>query len=86
MGAVRGPIELYLMAAGYWRPYPTDSGAGLRGAAVGGHTAQFLGFLYLGVVNTRLSYSLLFRGIGRLPISKLPMLGLVRPMAGLLLG
>jgi probable blue pigment (indigoidine) exporter len=45
-----------------------------------------LGFLYLGVVNTGLSYSLWFRGIKRLPTSILPMLGLLSPLVALLLG
>jgi probable blue pigment (indigoidine) exporter len=47
---------------------------------------QGLGFLYLGVINTGLSYSLWFRGIERLPTSTLPMLGLLSPLVALLLG
>lgn len=47
---------------------------------------QGLGFLYLGVINTGLSYSLWFRGIERLPTIMLPMLGLLSPLVALLLG
>jgi probable blue pigment (indigoidine) exporter len=47
---------------------------------------QGLGFVYLGVVNTGLSYCLWFRGIERLPTSTVPMLGLLSPLVALLLG
>jgi probable blue pigment (indigoidine) exporter len=47
---------------------------------------QGMGFIYLGVINTGVSYSLWFRGIERLPTSKLPMLGLLSPLVALLLG
>jgi probable blue pigment (indigoidine) exporter len=47
---------------------------------------QGLGFLYLGVVNTGLSYCLWFRGIKHLPTSTVPILGLLSPLVALLLG
>jgi probable blue pigment (indigoidine) exporter len=47
---------------------------------------QGLGFLYLAVVNTGLSYSLWFRGVERLPTRLLPMLGLLSPLVALILG
>jgi probable blue pigment (indigoidine) exporter len=47
---------------------------------------QGLGFLYLGMINTGLSYSLWFRGVDRLPTNTLPMLGLLGPVVALLLG
>ncbi len=47
---------------------------------------QGLGFFYLGTVNTGLAYTLWFRGIGRLPATTMPMLGLLSPVVALLLG
>jgi probable blue pigment (indigoidine) exporter len=47
---------------------------------------QGLGFLYLGIVNTGLAYTLWFRGIGRLPATTMPILGLLSPVVALLLG
>jgi probable blue pigment (indigoidine) exporter len=47
---------------------------------------QGLGFLYLGAVNTGLAYCLWFRGIGRLPASTMPMLGLLSPIVAISLG
>ena len=44
---------------------------------------QGLGFLYLGTVNTGLAYALWFRGIGRLPTTTVPMLGLLSPVVAL---
>lgn len=45
-----------------------------------------LGFLYLGIVNTGLAYTLWFRGIERLPTTTMPMLGLLSPVVALSLG
>ncbi len=47
---------------------------------------QGLSFLYLGTVNTGLAYTLWFRGIGRLPTTTIPMLGLLSPVVALSLG
>jgi len=47
---------------------------------------QGLGFLYLGIVNTGLAYVLWFRGIGHLPATTIPMLGLLSPVVALSLG
>lgn len=49
-------------------------------------TRQGLGFFYLGTINTGLAYTLWFRGIGRLPTTTLPMLGLLSPVVALSLG
>jgi probable blue pigment (indigoidine) exporter len=48
--------------------------------------SQGLGFLYLGIVNTGLAYTLWFRGIDRLPATTMPILGLLSPVVALLLG
>jgi probable blue pigment (indigoidine) exporter len=45
-----------------------------------------LGFLYLGTVNTGLAYTLWFRGIGRLPATTMPMVGLLSPVVAITLG
>jgi probable blue pigment (indigoidine) exporter len=45
-----------------------------------------LGFIYLGTVNTGLAYTLWFRGIGRLPATTMPMLGLLSPVVAITLG
>jgi len=45
-----------------------------------------LGFLYLGVVNTGLAYTLWFRGISRLPATTMPMLGLLSPVVAISVG
>jgi len=47
---------------------------------------QGLGFLYLGTFNTGLAYALWFRGIGRLPTTTMPMLGLLSPVVAISLG
>lgn len=45
-----------------------------------------LGFLYLASLNTGLAYTLWFRGIGRLPTTTIPMLGLLSPVVATALG
>ncbi len=44
------------------------------------------GFLYLATLNTGLAYTLWFRGIGRLPTTTIPMLGLLSPVVAMTLG
>lgn len=45
-----------------------------------------LGFVYLATLNTGLAYTLWFRGIGRLPTTTIPMLGLLSPVVAMIIG
>ena len=44
------------------------------------------GFLWLGVVGTGMAYSLWFRGVGRLPVARVSLLGLLSPVVAITLG
>lgn len=45
-----------------------------------------LGFIWLGLVGTLLAYGLWFAGISRLPVTAVPLLGLLAPLVAALLG
>ncbi len=47
---------------------------------------NIVGFLWLGVVGTALAYSLWFRGVGRLPVARVSLLGLLSPVVAITLG
>ncbi|THV31217.1 EamA family transporter [Glycomyces paridis] len=49
-------------------------------------TANVLGYIYLGLVNTALGYWLWFRGIGRLSVVPLSFLGLLSPLTAATVG
>jgi probable blue pigment (indigoidine) exporter len=45
-----------------------------------------VGFLWLGVVGTAIAYTLWFRGVGRLPVARVSLLGLLSPVVAIALG
>ncbi len=47
---------------------------------------NIVGFLWLGVAGTGLAYSLWFRGVGRLPVARVSLLGLLSPVVAITLG
>lgn len=48
--------------------------------------SNIVGFLWLGVVGTALAYTLWFRGVGRLPVAQVSLLGLLSPVVAITLG
>lgn len=58
----------------------------LEGAPEGVDAGGAVGYLWLGLIGGLLAYTLWFRGIGRLPVTSVAMLGLLSPIVAAALG